>query len=366
MKKQLSVAFVFPQSREWMFGVHQESLPSNSFYGSRELARLGLDVAEIQPSTRSDWRMGVLSNVERAIRRVAKVGITASKYLPQLDVLNQADVICATSDRPATAIAFLRALGLVRTPLVWWTMRLYDSYQNELPRLGRVLVRALLGQASRIVTLAGQDRRSALSEAFGISAEQVVSLHWGADTEYYSPSGHPGEEFIFTAGQTCRDFPLLFDAVTQSGIPVKMVAPIRALVGHDIPQNVYLIPGATLAGVKHLLDASRLVVVATLPNHFCAGQWTVISAMSMGKPVIWTEHRAADEYGLVHRANISLVDGNPGALLREIQWHLDNPEQSAEIGRAARRLAVQKRNMGSYARELLLVLNAMAESAGRG
>jgi glycosyltransferase involved in cell wall biosynthesis len=286
-------------------------------------------------------------------------------YLPHRDVLNSVDVICATSDRPGQAIAFLKMVGLVRRPLVWWTMSLYDTYQNSLPRSGRALARALIRQAHVVITLAGLSQRSVISEAFGIPLERVASLHWGVDVAYYSPyQQNDAGEYIFTAGVEYRDFAILFGALRQSYLVLKMVAPISSLVNYDIPPNVQLIHNATLFDVKQMLNGARVVVVPTRSNHYCAGQWTVFSAMSMGKPVIWTEQRASEDYGFQHRHNISFVEpGSIQPLKREIQWHLEHPDESAEIGRNARTLMVEKWNMRHCADELMLILRSIHSDA---
>lgn len=337
-----------------MFGVNQKSLPSNAYYGMQELGQLGIETVEIEPGQPSGMWNGVLMRFEKCLLRSTLVYILSSAYLSKRRILNSCEIICATSDRAGLAIAFLKWIGLVKRPLIWCTMNLYDTYQSKFNLLGKFIIRKLVHCADKMITFAGQSQRENIANQFKLDLNRVSFIHWGVDIEYYKPkSNGESNDYLFSAGGECRDYSSLFAALEEIDLPVKMVAPNSLLDRQNIPKNIQLITNATLQDVKELINHSRLVVVPTHANHYCVGQWTVFSAMSMAKPVIWTEKQAKEEYAFNHRENISLVDRKkPSTLKEEIKWHLSFKKESMEMGVKAREIMLKKWSMRNYANEM--------------
>lgn len=360
----MRVAFVYPSTRSAVFGVSQTHVPSMCLYGSVELRRRGVSVTDIEPSpsfTRQSWRM---FRMERILERVTGVRVRASAYLPYVRELNQADVIFATSDQPGLAVGLLKALGLVRPPLVWIAMSVCDNHQRR-AMAGKAVLRGLVRKA-HVVTLAGKTPRQGLVERFGLRPEHVTFVHWGIDTEFYKVAAEPADrEYLFATGEAYRDYPTLFSAAEGLGCRVRVVAPLSAFGGVRIPRNVEIIPGATLDDVCTMMAEASAVVVSTALSSFSAGQWTAMSAMSMGKPVIWTEPAPAAEYGMQHRVHLSMVPpGDAAELGTEILWHRNHAEESARIGQNAARLIRERFTMDAYAAELEAVLNTVVGASG--
>lgn len=146
-----------------------------------------------------------------------------------------------------------------------------------------------------------------------------------------SPAG-----YLFSAGRTNRDFPLLLKVVSSLNIPTIIVAgknekitlkstPSNVKVYFDIPKEDY----------SRLLSNSHLVIITLKDGISSRGQIALLEAMALGKPLICTDVPGIRDY-LIDGINGFLVPpGDPLALKNKITYLYHNLPVLNTIGRKA-------------------------------
>jgi len=205
----------------------------------------------------------------------------------------------------------------------------------------------------------------------GIPKDQLTVIPWQADTSFWRPRPVPEERLVSSAGLEHRDYQTLFRAV--DGLDARVVVgaashwsrqPNTALATAR-PSNV-TVDSFDYAGLRDVFARSAVVVVPLFDVDFQAGITTILEAMAMGKAVIVT--RAAGQTDVIEDRrygprrsstrpqSISLLrelaeqsgvpvepnglyvpPSDPAALRRAIEYLLDNPDERARLGAAARR-----------------------------
>ena len=210
----------------------------------------------------------------------------------------------------------------------------------------------------------------ALSE-LGIPRDRLAVIPFQADTRFWCPQPVPEERLVSSAGLEHRDYPTLFRAV--EGLDARVVVgaashwsrqPNTAL-GAERPSNV-TIGSFDYTALRDVFARSAVVVIPLYDVDFQAGITTVLEAMAMGKAVIvtqasgqtdvvkdrrvvarWSPMRPqptsllselAEQAGVPVEPNgLYVPPGDPETLRRAIRYLLDNPDQRALLGAAARR-----------------------------
>ncbi|MES1174355.1 MAG: glycosyltransferase family 4 protein [Myxococcales bacterium] len=212
---------------------------------------------------------------------------------------------------------------------------LFPAKKQVFFRLGRAGT-----HIDRMLVYSTTEERLAI-DVLGMPPERVQRIHYYADQEFFFPDGRATEpNSICAAGQLLRDYDCLVEAVRDLPVRVQIAAgspwierplsPRRAL-----PENVTW-GRLNRYELRELYARSALAVVPILQNHYQTGIATILEMMAMGKCVIATR---------THGQTDTIVDGvtgayvppsDPVALRSTIQRLLANPDQAAQMGRAAR------------------------------
>jgi glycosyltransferase involved in cell wall biosynthesis len=169
--------------------------------------------------------------------------------------------------------------------------------------------------------------------------------------------------YVFSGGNSRRDYKTLFEAVRDTGIPVVVSATQpKVYADLDVPENVILLAAREPAFAR-LMAASRFVIIPIVPGLVRgAGETSVCNAMWHGRPVICADNISAFEY---------IEDGVTGyvtpagdvARLRERVIELWNqPEKAAEMGRAAYQAAAANFTDEHFSRRLRALAAIVAMS----
>ena len=104
----------------------------------------------------------------------------------------------------------------------------------------------------------------------------------------------PVGDYLFSGGNTERDYRTLFAAVAGKLIPVVVSCTDPAVLrGLDVPDNVIIV-GAREPHFKRLMAGSRLVALCIKPGLLRgAGEATFLNAMWHGRPVIVADDGSA-------------------------------------------------------------------------
>ena len=141
------------------------------------------------------------------------------------------------------------------------------------------------------------------------------------------------EGYIFTGGNSDRDYRLFFDAVRDLRIPCIVATNLpRLLKGLATPENVRVV-SATAAEFRQLMARSRLVVIPMRGNLLrTGGQQTFLNAMCMRKPVILTDPEGGSDYIEDGKTGFLVRQGDSAALRDAITRLWNHSEEAKAIG----------------------------------
>src|SRR5205085_3594277 len=107
----------------------------------------------------------------------------------------------------------------------------------------------------------------------------------------------PAGDYVFSGGNTERDYRTLFAAV--EGLPIRVIVSCTAsevLQGLTIPANVIVV-AAREPSFRRLMAGARMVVLCIKPGLLRgAGEATFLNAMWHGRPVVVADDGSASEY----------------------------------------------------------------------
>jgi glycosyltransferase involved in cell wall biosynthesis len=208
----------------------------------------------------------------------------------------------------------------------------FPFLKRLLPKLARLAISAVDGPHVRYAVLSSKEVET-FPKVWGVDPERVVFQPFPNTLHGYRNMPTADEGYLFSGGNSVRDYALLESALEGTGVPTRIATkwqPARGLA------NLTAAP-TTHDGFMSLLARSHAVVVPLRQTVRSAGQQTYLNAMGLGKPVIVTDAPGVRDY---------IVDGVTGVVvqptvedLRAAILHVMNPANAAfysEMGRRAR------------------------------
>lgn len=324
-----------------------QDAPSQHLWGCPELIRMGHDVQYL------DWEgSAFLKNLSRKTRVLGDLDL-------QKRVLNHAaeyDVIYCGHQPTANALALLRKLGWLKTPVV------AVGYQS--PRSN--------SQAFKVwntLFVDGLDKLLCLSDAMerdfarlGMDPARMEQIRWGVDLRYYQAS-HPepqSEPHFVSIGKTFRDYHDLlqgfpFDrarlTIIGAGKSIDAVPPPAAegrltintdwLEWRDFTRILPEYHGLVL---PISMEQSR--------SNNAAGLTTVTEALASGLPVIVTDNPYLGVDVEAEGVGHWVARGDPKNWRKAISKICDDPDKLTRMRRCARALAESRINIDCFAKTL--------------
>jgi hypothetical protein len=201
-----------------------------------------------------------------------------------------------------------------------------------IPRLARLIISALDGPHVRYAVLSTREVET-FPDVWGVERHRVVFQPFPNTLHGYRDMPTRDAGYLFSGGNSVRDYPLLEAALVGTEIPTRIAANWRPTRG---------LPHLQAAPTSHsefmsMLANARAVVVPLRQSVRSAGQQSYLNAMGLGKPVIVTEAPGVRDY---------VIDGVTGVIvpptaerLRNALVHVMDPANAtfyAEMGRRAR------------------------------
>ncbi len=329
--------------------------PSQHLWGCPELQALGHQVTYL-PYQGS----AALKSLSQKTRVLGDLDL-------QKRVLAQArdhDVIYCGHQPTVAALAPLRRLGLLRTPVV------AVGYQSPrgTGRTHRIWAQSLVAGLDHLLCLS--DAMQADLRALGVPDDRMGQIRWGVDLRHYQfdPDLPAGDPHFVAVGKSFRDFPALiagfpFDRarLTVLGAGKTIDAPIPdAAQGRltirsdwiDWREFTRILPG--FHGMVLPID-----MVSSRGNN-AIGLTAVTEALAAGVPVLATDN----PYIGIDLAGEGVGDwvapGDPAAWTAAITQICDDPAGATTMRRAARQLAQDRINITAFAATLDQTLRAVA------
>jgi hypothetical protein len=220
-----------------------------------------------------------------------------------------------------------RWLRLNRKIVIW------ELYTNSTRPVRRFLGRqTVLG--ANIVVVYSAKQAAAFARHLDVSIDRFIALPYKSWASEHSTFMEVEGNFIFSGGDSRRDYRTLFDAVRGTGIST-IVAARRDATDCDLPPEVTFVR-AEPPHFHRLMATCRFVVICMKQNLVRgAGEGTICDAMWLGKPVIVADDLTAQEHVVEGVTGYVVPAGNVQALRAHILELWASPETSKTIGRQA-------------------------------
>jgi glycosyltransferase involved in cell wall biosynthesis len=239
-----------------------------------------------------------------------------------------------------------------------------DGLLGEGKTLKQKLLAFIVARASGVVTIDAYEKMK-LEKRFPSLQGKIEFIRFAVDTEFFKP--HPvsvDEKLIYSPGRDPgRDFKTLFQAI--EGLDVRVVLTAR-------PGNIRkLLPLPTAVSNTDLMTedyvatfAKASIVVIPLDTRSgvnnTMGMSTLVEAMAMGKAIIVTRTPTSESYVEHGRTGLLVPAQDPQALRKAIVTLLQDPQQRAGLGRAARAFAEEYCSADGFAEALAVYLKDLA------
>ncbi len=278
----------------------------------------------------------------------------------------RADVVLSVFEDVGLCAARLRRSSSspwARAPLVILSCWLAEDSRDYTPRQLDSVRRSLLG-ASRVIVYSA-NQVAVLRERFDLPDLDVVPVHFGVATEYYTPADPAGRTggILAVGRDRSRDYRTFLAAVRDSGWPVTLVCYPENVEGLDVPGNVTVRYAVHHDAYRQLLNRASVVVTPTHAPAYPGGQSTLLEAMATGAPCIVTDSAAMRDYVEHDRTALLVPPHDPTALRAAIAELVESDVRRESLGAAG---AEQVRATCSFTAawaEVSAVLRAAAASA---
>lgn len=349
----MRLAFIYlPGRRARLADPAHGEVPSEFYYGARELAAAGHEVEhfELAPTSSSRALAASLDVLRRACLTPPKVFghtmVNAWQLAPQLAGF---DCVVATVAHHGFALAACAALGRLRAPLV--TIQCGLLHQ-KFPPPRRAITRALLNRMHSVFF--GEAEHAPALAALAPEPARLSVSQFGVDPEFWTPGG-AREDFVLAIGNDSRrDYATLLAAAAEIPAPIRIVTKLP--LPEPLPANVTAIRGSwheravSDADIRDLYRRAACVVTPLYDSLQPSGQSVTLQAMACGTPAVLTRTRGLwNPEALRDRENIRLVPPlEPGALAGSVRDLLTG--NAAAQGAAGREYVLAHGNIAGFAR----------------
>ena len=171
---------------------------------------------------------------------------------------------------------------------------------------------ACLGSVDRLIVWAPAIAER-YHECLGVPLEKMVPLHYHHSLTGYQLPAASKRNYLFSGGDSMRDYPTLIEAVRGLSIPVRIAT--RSASARRLACAGPCCPRSNFRGrVPRPAGGARLAVFPLRTDTLrTSGQQSYLNAMALAKPVIVTDPRDAPYY-IEDGKTGRLVPARPGSL----------------------------------------------------
>jgi glycosyltransferase involved in cell wall biosynthesis len=179
------------------------------------------------------------------------------------------------------------------------------------------------------------------SQLFGIPRSRIAFLPLIPPLNYFEEPARPKADFIFSYGNSDRDYDTLIHAVSHLNIQTIILSQ-KYKPRIQLPDNVSIIQGwIPESELIQKIASCRMVVLPLNHYRISAGQISMLQVMALGRPLIITENMATKEYAISQQTALFFEAGDCNQLAGHIRYLWDHREIAEEIGQRARNSALK-------------------------
>ena len=319
--------------REYTKGV----FPGHLLYGATRLSKYGIDVVwhkSIQSTSRLRQMLHSLWGVLRCYHYI--------------------DAIYATHYQGIELVIFLRAIRLLRKPIVIWIHQpILTSHKWWREWLGRLFFKGI----DHMFFFSQKMLDDSLASA-KTSPTCMHIGHWGPDLDFYDRlnSEHPfglRNGFIST-GRELRDMPTLVEAFNRTGLPIDIYVSRQTgginyehVFDNLMPRanvQVNFVEGLIPYELCQIVNRHACVTICCQETNYTVGLTTVVEALALGLPILISRNPQIpiniEEEGCGPTIPYYDIESWKQAILYISQ----HPKEAVEMGHRGRELAEKQFN----------------------
>jgi glycosyltransferase involved in cell wall biosynthesis len=188
----------------------------------------------------------------------------------------------------------------------------------------------------------------------GLQRQKFAAVKFHHTLAGFDITGVKQGNYIFSGGDSSRDYQTLLQAVAGLDIEVFIATRLALPKSLDVPANVTM-RATTPREFRELMAGASLVVFPLKMDALrTSGQQSYLNAMALGKAVIVTDTFDAPFYIEDGQTGRLTPSGDAGALRQAITGLLASPEKIAALGEAGRQSAVPLDQEYTWSRVLAL------------
>lgn len=253
--------------------------------------------------------------------------------------------LISMGSRSGSVFCFLNSFGWLRGgPVLACRVLLpADSGRIKTYCIGRAL------RSTDLVTVWSRPQIENYHRAFRCPRDRFVFLPYKAN--HSMSASHPLRvgDYLFSGGNSERDYKTLFEAVR--GLPIPVIVSTtkqRTVQGLEVPENVILLRAEKQA-FERLMAGSRMVALCLKKGMIRgSGEATFLNAMWHGKPVVVADDVSARDYIEDGVDGFVVPAGSVEQTRRRILELWNDPALTARMGEAGRKKVASRYTHDQY------------------
>lgn len=277
-----------------------------------------------------------------------------------LKMLNKCDVIYSPCQTQTGLLSYLRAIGLVRKPIV--SIGHHPFIKGRFSKFRIPFFKW---------SFAGTDAYPALSEYVAneiksLSKSTITrSLFWGPDMSYYHYKPNLGNDIV-VSGRTGRDYLTFGKAASQTNAPSKIICLKRDYKDdfRSFGKNVEVVCNDKSIDYHEMCDIyqnARIVAIPFVHTHNLCGLTSLTDALAMGKPVIMTKTQFIDLDIEKEGIGIWVESGDVEGWRTAIEKIYGDEDLAHQMGLKARKLAESRFNYSNFSSDVIELLKKVVK-----
>jgi glycosyltransferase involved in cell wall biosynthesis len=345
----------YPFEDTWQQVSSQEK-PDNHLFGLNYFYQRGYQI-DIIPYQTSQFLQSVNKALSQS-RFPIHLGDIDQQY-SFLRFLNRADLIYAPCQTQTYILNYLRALGLIKIPIV--SLAHHPLARGRLSKLRYPLTK---------LWVKGNDAFPSLSQAVADEINHIVPsrssvVKWGPDANFYPYLGKLGKGVV-AYGRTSRDFTTFGLAASQTKTSSHIICLESAVSStfNQFANHVQITVQAdnNFMRFSELLEIyanARVLAIPMISGLILSGLTTLVDALGMGKPVIMTKNPYIDLD--IEKEGIGkwVAPGDIEGWKNAIDFFEEHEDEALAMGKRARFLVDTGLNSVNFAHQIMDIFDKL-------
>jgi len=336
--------------------IKQGKKPAHHLYGVDVMEREGHEVILV-PFRKSQFWM----KLSKWISKIPFIEFgDLDQQVSALKMLNQCDVVYSPCQTQTWLLSYLRAIGLVRKPIV--SIGHHPFVKGRFPKLRIPFLRW---------SFAGTDAYPALSEYVAneirslCKSTRTKPLFWGPDMRYYAYKPSLGN-YVVVSGRTGRDYLTFGKAANQTNVPSKIICLKRDYKDEftSFGNNVEVVchdKSIDYHEMCEIYQNARIIAIPFVHTHNLCGLTSLTDALAMGKPVIMTKTEFIDLDIEKEGIGIWVESGDEEGWRNAIEKIYSDENLAQQMGLKARKLAESRLNYNEFSCDVIELLEKVVQ-----